>query len=120
MNTSLITPIQDTLQLAIEAGAKELQQYFGDANIYCVHQLLQGNKVKVYSTCNDEIRFTVIEYLPTSAEDILNAKDLHTIYYATEDKEQLRPLHDKDCYFCRFEDKVLEAMEEYANQFKSN
>jgi len=61
---------------------------------------------------------TMSEQKEKSAGQILDDKDLHWMYAPGGDNS--KPLlHDRDCTFCRIEDRVLEAIEEYGNQFKS-
>lgn len=48
-----------------------------------------------------------------TAEDFLDAKCLHWMYWPCGDSTK-EMLHDVDCKFCDVESPVLEAMEEYA------
>jgi len=51
-----------------------------------------------------------------TAQQVLDEKDLHWTYAPNGDYTQPM-VHDCDCRFCEVEDRVLEAMEEYAQQF---
>jgi hypothetical protein len=52
-----------------------------------------------------------------TAEQILDEKNLHWTYYPQGDSTK-DLLHDCDCRFCEVETPVIEAMEEYAEQFR--
>lgn len=63
MNTSSVTPVQSTYQMAVEAGKQELVKHFGDSNLsFTVVRL--SNHVKVSATnCDDIQRHTIIEFM---------------------------------------------------------
>lgn len=46
-----------------------------------------------------------------AAHEVLDSFGLHSYYSPTDEPD--RKIHDRDCRFCEFEDKVIEAMELY-------
>lgn len=47
-----------------------------------------------------------------TAEEFLDGFDLHTYYYPNGDTTK-KPIHDKECSFCFYENYVIEAIEKY-------